>query len=206
MGNTRIKICGITTVEDALLAASLGADAIGFIFCDSPRQVTVDQAKEIINKLPPFVNKVAVVRDFSESDIWSIVSHLTVDTLQFNGNEAEDFCLDFYPIPVIKTISMRNANSFEKLYEYPRLSYFLLDTYAPEEGGSGTTFDWNLAVEAKKHGGIILAGGLNPKNIKSAIEKVQPYGVDVSSGLELSLRIKDHSKIKRFIELIRQGV
>ncbi len=204
MGVTRVKICGITNVEDALLSISLGADALGFIFCDSPRQITIKNAETIIKKLPPFVSKVAVVKDFSEGEIWALLSHLPIDTIQFHGSESEEYCLEFLPHTIIKTISIKSEKDINKLKVYPSQFNFLLDTYSEIGGGSGKTFNWDIALKAKQYGNIIIAGGLNPNNINSAINLVNPYGIDISSGLEKSPGKKDHDKMKYFFEVIKK--
>ncbi len=205
MSYVRIKICGITNIEDAQLATSLGADALGFIFCKSSRQVTIPQAKDILDKLPPFVNKVAVICNFEESQIREILSSLPIDTLQFHGDEPEDFCLKFKPYNILKVISISSDESIEILKNYSKLNTFLLDTSSKEGGGSGKTFNWDIIKKIKSNINIILAGGLNPLNILSAIQTTNPYGVDVASGVEKSPGIKDHKKLTDFIQLIRKG-
>ncbi|MDH4127869.1 MAG: phosphoribosylanthranilate isomerase [Spirochaetota bacterium] len=206
MNYVRIKICGITNEKDAQMAVSMGADALGFIFCESPRQIDVKTAKSILENIPPFVNRVAVVRNFMEKEVYEIVNQLPIDTIQFHGNENEDFCLQFMPLTLIKAISIESEASLNQLKEYSKIKHFILDTYSKAGGGSGRTFNWELAILAKKFGNIILAGGLNPDNIKSAINKVIPYGVDVSSGVEKSPGIKDPIKLAQFIQRVKEGV
>ncbi|HEO65027.1 MAG TPA: phosphoribosylanthranilate isomerase [Spirochaetes bacterium] len=202
---TRIKICGLTNLRDADLAVSLGADALGFIFCKSPRQVSIPQVHEILGRIPPFVNKVAVVRDFTEEQIREILSELPIDTIQFHGSESEDFCLQFKGYNLIKVISIRSEESLEELNNYPEINHFLLDTYTKGGGGSGRTFNWKLAKKAQKLGHIILAGGLNYENVSQAIVAGEPYGVDVSSGVESEPGIKDPDRLERFFQQVRQG-
>ncbi len=200
---TRIKICGLTNLQDADLAVSLGADALGFIFCKSPRQVSISQVHEILRGIPPFVNKVAVVRDFTEEQIRDILSELPIDTIQFHGSEPEDFCLQFKGYNLIKVISVRSEESLEELSNYTKINHFLLDTYTKAGGGSGRTFNWKLAKKAQKLGNIILAGGLSPENVSQAISEGEPYGVDVSSGVESKPGVKDPDRLERFFRQAR---
>ncbi len=205
MKYTRIKICGLTNFRDTHLAVSLGADALGFIFCESPRQVSIPQVHEILRAIPPFVNKVAVVRDFTNDQIRKIVSELPIDTIQFHGSESEDFCLQFKEYNLIKVISVRSEESLEELNNYTKINHFLLDTYTKAGGGSGRTFNWKLAKKAQKLGNIILAGGLSYENVTQAIVEGEPYGVDVSSGVESEPGIKDPERLERFFQQVRQG-
>ncbi|MDH5681560.1 MAG: phosphoribosylanthranilate isomerase [Spirochaetota bacterium] len=200
---TRVKICGITNLNDAKLAIKYGADALGFIFCESPRQISISQAMDILPKLPPYVNRVAVVKDFSDSEVREIIHHLPVDSIQFHGSESEEFCLSYQTVLPIKVISVQSDDSLKTLENYPGMKHYLLDTYTKAGGGSGRTFNWELAVKAKTYGNIVLAGGLEPGNIKTAIQQVKPYGVDVSSGVEQSPGIKDPDKLRTFIEIVK---
>lgn len=201
---TRIKICGISNLDDALLSVDYGADALGFIFCESPRQINIEKAKEIIPLIPPYVNKVAVIKDFTVDQINEIITELSIDTLQFHGNESEEFCLQFKNKTLVKVIHIDSEHSLEKIKEYPNLPFLHLDTLSKLGGGSGKAFNWDLTkkVVDKK---IILAGGLNPDNISEAIRTVKPYAVDVSSGVEKSKGIKDPNKLKRFIDLAKSA-
>ena len=203
MPYTRIKICGITNLNDAKLAVQYGADALGFIFCESPRQISIPEALAILSEIPPFVSRVAVVKDFSDRMIRDILSELPIDFIQFHGGESEEFCLSYKPVTAIKVISMKSKQSLNQLENYPTMKHYLLDTYTKAGGGSGRVFNWNLATLAKSYGNIILAGGLSPDNIQTAIQTVNPYGVDVSSGVERSPGIKDPDKLRTFIEIVR---
>ena len=199
--NTRIKICGITNLDDALLAVDLGADALGFVFYPkSPRYVGVRDAANICNALPPFVTKVGVFVNDLEYEIEKALSECLLTALQFDGDEPPGFCAKF-PAKSIKAIRVRDEASLRAAAEYD-VDALLLDTYTDSErGGTGQTFDWSLAVKAKEmlNAPIILSGGLTPENVGEAIRKVQPYAVDVSSGVESEPGRKDPEKLRRFI-------
>ncbi len=197
----RIKICGITNKEDALAAAHFGADALGFVFATSPRKVSAESAREIIKALPPFVKTVGVFVDEDPERVSSIAALCGLDILQLHGSESVDYCSRF-DRRVIKAVRMQSRDELKNLSKYVDVvDGLLLDTYVPDKpGGTGITFDWKLAVEAKRYGRIILAGGLNPENVAAAISMVKPYAVDASSGLERSPGVKDHKKMARFIK------
>ncbi len=197
----RIKICGITNKEDALAAAHLGADALGFVFATSPRKVSAESAREIIKALPPFVKTVGVFVDEDPERVSSIAAMCGLDVLQLHGSESVDYCNSF-DRRVIKAVRLQSRDELKNLSKYVDIvDGLLLDTYVPNKpGGTGITFDWNLALEAKRYGRIILAGGLNPENVAAAISMVKPYAVDASSGLERSPGVKDHEKMAQFIK------
>jgi len=201
----RIKICGITNTEDAIAAAELGADALGFVFAPSPRQVSPEMAREIITALPPFVRTVGVFMDQDPDEVSYIADLCRLDLLQFHGKESPTYCARFEQ-RVIKAVRVRNQGHLEGCSEYSGIvDALLLDTYVSgRSGGTGLTFDWNIALEAKKYGRIILAGGLNPDNVAEAISMVKPYAVDASSGLEQKPGVKDREKMARFIQTVRQ--
>jgi len=202
----RIKICGITNLEDAAAAVQAGADALGFVFSDSsPRHVGVSQAANIIRELPPLVSKVGVFVDSPADFIESAARESGLDTLQFHGDEPPEFCR-LFSLKTIKAFRVRDAASLAEITTF-HTSAWLLDSFVPGlRGGSGACFNWDLARDSKSHGRpIILAGGLTPDNIASAIAHVRPYGVDVSSGVELKPGIKDHAKLKAFIEKARES-
>ncbi|SRR6266540_2893947 len=199
--SVRVKICGLTSVEDALAAVEAGADALGFMFYEaSPRHVSAKLVAEIVRRLPPFVAKVGVFVDAAEAAVRQAMSDCGLDTLQFHGSESPEFCARFSSIKVYKAFRVRGL---ESLADLPRFSTdaWLLDSYVPDKpGGTGAQFNWDLAVEAKKFGRpIILAGGLTPENVGDAVQRVQPYAVDVSSGVESAAGKKDHGKVRRFI-------
>ncbi|UCF01224.1 MAG: phosphoribosylanthranilate isomerase [Deltaproteobacteria bacterium] len=196
----RIKICGITNKEDALAATHLGADALGFIFAASPRKISVERAREIIKALPPFVKTVGVFVDEDPERVSSIAAMCGLDILQLHGSESVDYCSSF-DRRVIKAVRLQSRDDLDNLSQYVSVvDTLLLDTYLPNRlGGTGITFDWKLAVEARRYGRIILAGGLNPENVAAAISMVKPYAVDASSGLERSPGVKDHEKMAQFM-------
>jgi phosphoribosylanthranilate isomerase len=196
---TKIKICGITHLEDALLAVNLGADALGFIFAQSPRRVDHQTARKIIASLPPFVHTVGVFLDEDQETVREIAALCRLDSIQLHGNESPEYCKTL-GLKVLKVIRVKNQKSIASMASYQRCTQgFLLDTYIKGlPGGTGKTFNWELARQAKKHGPVILSGGLSPDNVWEAIEKVRPYGVDVSSGVEKSPGIKDPDKLRVF--------
>lgn len=198
----RVKICGISDVESALVAADAGADAIGLVFAASRRQVTVERAREIATTLPPFVAKVGVFVDENRERIEQIADSCGLDAVQLHGHEAPDFCASLRA-PVIKAIRVRDASSLATMNGY-RVAAFLLDSYDPETaGGTGSPFNWNLAAEVSRSVRVILSGGLTADNVQEALELVKPFGVDVSSGVESDGR-KDHGKIREFILRVRE--
>ena len=202
----RIKICGITNAEDALAAAQFGADALGFIFAPSPRRIAPEKARQIIKVLPPLVQTVGVFVDEDLGEVSSVAEMCGLDILQFHGSESADYC-DSFDHRVIKAVRLRNRQDIKSLAKYDGVvQALLLDTYVPDKvGGTGMTFNWEWALEAGKYGRIILAGGLSPENVATAISIVKPYGVDASSSLEQSPGVKDHEKIMQFIAEVRQA-
>jgi phosphoribosylanthranilate isomerase len=201
---TRIKICGITSVEDALAATRLGADAIGLVFYPpSPRYVEVEQAAEIAAALPPFVTTVALFVNADEQTIADVVSRVRIDLIQFHGNECKDYC-GMHQRPYIKAVRMSDDADLDKqLNDFSQARGLLLDTYkAGVPGGTGEQFNWDR-VPAHVADKIILAGGLTPENVKDAVAQVHPYAVDVSGGVESVPGKKDTEKMARFIEAVR---
>jgi phosphoribosylanthranilate isomerase len=205
--STKIKICGITNLDDALLAVELGADALGFIFYQkSPRYIKVTDAANICNALPPFVAKVGVFVDELEYEIEKALNECLLNALQFHGDEPPGFCQKF-AAKSIKAIRVRDEESLRAAEEYD-VDALLLDTYTHESrGGTGRTFDWSLAVRAKEFLSvpIILSGGLTTANVQEAVRKVRPYAVDVASGVERERGKKDPEKLRRFIELCKSS-
>jgi len=202
--HTRIKICGIKHLDDALKAVECGADAIGLIFVEkSPRYASLTEARLIAESLPPFVTVVGLFMDATAETVREALKVVPLNLLQFHGDEPPEFC-DQFGMPYIKVLRMReNANVVAFAQEYPNATGILLDTYSKEGGGSGQTFDWNLIPEDMPLP-VILAGGLNPENVASAIETVKPYAVDVSSGVESEPAVKDHKKIEQFIKEVQR--
>ncbi|MEJ2684813.1 MAG: phosphoribosylanthranilate isomerase [Candidatus Sulfobium sp.] len=196
----KVKICGITNLEDAEAAVDFGADALGFVFFeDSPRFVPPETAAAIIRSLPSFVASVGVFVNERRENIESVLSSTGIDVIQLHGEETPEMCM--FSRRVVKAIRVKSLESLAPLEEFRNLvSAFLLDTYAPDAlGGTGRIFNWDVALEAKQFGRVILAGGLTPDNVAAAVGRVGPYAVDVSSGVELRKGKKDHEKMKRFI-------
>ena len=186
MNKVKVKICGITNYEDAAIAVDLGATALGFIFAASPRQITPQKARDIIHAIPPFVKTVGVFVNEGPTEIKEVVHYCGLDLVQLHGDESPDLCHELMPF-TIKAMRIKDASSFQSSLAYQgKVRTLLLDTYAKDTaGGTGTTFDWRLAIKIKDLGiPIILAGGLGPSNIDSAIRTVKPYAVDVNSGVE----------------------
>jgi phosphoribosylanthranilate isomerase len=203
----RIKICGITNAGDALLAAELGAHALGFIFYQkSPRSISPDKARHMIAQLPPFVLSVGVFLDEDAAQVREIASLAGLDWVQLHGSESPEYCRSLGR-RVIKGFRVRNEQIFAQLTEYQGAAQaFLLDTYRPGvPGGTGETFDWAIARQVKKCGPIILAGGLTPENVAEAIRVAQPQAVDVASGVEAAPGKKDPEKLKAFIEAVKSA-
>ncbi len=208
---TRIKICGITNLEDAQAAVEYGADALGFIgVVESPRYVAPETAYEIGRHIPPFVTKVVVVKDWA--DKLSTMPKL-FDAFQYYSNERglkrADGVRGYSHYRGIRAYRIRDTQSLDEIAQtYQEASAILLDTYHKDKlGGSGETFNWELALEAKQRFGlpIILAGGLTAENVGEAIRTVRPYAVDVSSGVEASPGRKDHAKIRAFVEAVQEA-
>ncbi len=201
----RIKICGITNLEDALLSIDAGADMIGFVFAPSPRQLTAQKAAKIIAGLPPGIIKVGVFVDSPLAGVTTTLADCGLDMAQLHGSESPDFCRGVGPDRTIKAFRVRDAAVLQEMKSY-RVHAFLLDAYHPAKaGGTGRTFDWDIARNARKYGKIILSGGLNPENVAEAIRTAQPWAVDVSSGVEARPGKKDPEKVTAFIKNCRVG-
>jgi phosphoribosylanthranilate isomerase len=195
-----VKICGIRSVEDAQAAVEAGADALGFVFYPpSPRYVTPEDADQIIRGLPPFVTTVGLFVDVPLDLINDIAARCRLDRIQLHGHEPPEFCRQLKQ-PVIKAFRIKNVDSLAQLPRYT-VSAYLLDAYVEGAlpGGTGASFPWDLAAQAKPYGPVILAGGLTPENVGAAIARIRPYGVDVSSGVERAPGLKDHQKVRAFI-------
>ncbi|MBN1575291.1 MAG: phosphoribosylanthranilate isomerase [Chitinispirillaceae bacterium] len=204
MFHTRIKLCGITRIEDALTASQLGVDALGFIFVKkSPRYITPENAAKIICGLPPFVSRVGVFADESAESIISIARKTGLDTIQLHGSETPVFCRQL-PYHIIKALGLRPDFDMSALESYP-VAGILLDTWSHGlQGGTGITGDWSLARKiADRYGKIILAGGLGPSNLEAALAAVRPYGVDLNSGVEVMPGKKNPHKLREAISIIR---
>jgi len=200
----RTKICGITCVEDALCAAELGVDALGFNFYEkSPRYIDPAEAGEIVAQLPPFVTAVGLFVNPEEETVNDAVKASGIHLIQFHGDEPDEFCMGFGR-PYIK--ALRVSPELNVAAEMSRFSYasgILLDAFVQGKfGGTGQSFNWDL-VPRKTDQAIILAGGLTPQNVEMAIQKASPYAVDVSGGVESSKGKKDSSKMKLFLDTVR---
>jgi phosphoribosylanthranilate isomerase len=203
--STRVKICGVTNLADAQAAVEAGADALGFIFYEkSPRSMTIPAVAKISKQLPPSVLRVGVFVNAAEKLVSCAIAECGLGLLQFHGDEPPEFCMRF-GLMSMKAFRIRDAESLKELPKYPTEAW-LLDAYSAENlGGTGEKFNWDLAVEAQKFGKpVFLAGGLTPENVAAAVRKVQPFGVDVSSGVESSLGKKDHARVRAFIANVRQ--
>ena len=197
---TRVKICGITRTEDAINATKVGADAIGMVFyADSPRAVDIEQAREIVSVLPPFVSVVGLFVNPSPKEVAAVLHKVQLDLLQFHGKELPEEC-SAYGKPYIKAIHMQEGiDLFKEKERYASARGLLLDTYsANAHGGTGEKFDWSV-IPKELSGRIILAGGLTPENVWKAISTATPFAVDVSSGVELEQGIKDLEKMIAFM-------
>jgi phosphoribosylanthranilate isomerase len=200
---TRVKICGITRIEDALAAAQAGADAIGLVFADSsPRRVSLDEAVAICRALPPFVTAAGLFVDVDAAQVSQVLGRVPLDLLQFHGSETPQFCRQFHR-PYIKAVAMREGiDVHAEDRAFADAAGLLLDAHvAGVAGGTGKSFDWSRIPHGLARP-VILAGGLTPGNVADAVRQVRPYAVDVSSGVEQSRGIKDARKIAAFIEAV----
>ncbi len=203
---TRVKICGITRLEDALAAAGAGADALGFVFYPpSPRNIEVERAAEITAALPPFVTTVALFVNADAETIAEVVRKARIDLLQFHGNECPDYCAQ-HGRPWIKAIRMKEGVDPEaEARRYAGAQALLLDAYRPGvPGGTGEAFDWDR-IPSSLAPRIVLAGGLTPENVTEAVRRVRPWAVDVSGGVEAAPGVKDADKIERFLRGVTLG-
>lgn len=205
MNNTtpRIKICGLTREEDVQAAVTAGADAIGLVFYpDSPRHVSIERAVALCRHVPPFVTIVGLFVNASRAEIHRVIEAVPLNLLQFHGDETVDQCEGF-GLPYVRVARVRpGVDLLEFASQFPTARALLLDTWTPEYGGSGESFDWSLAP-ASCPLPVILSGGLTPDNVADAIRQVRPAAVDVSSGVESAKGIKDAAKIRAFISAVR---
>lgn len=199
----RVKICGITRVEDALAAATAGADAIGLVFADqSTRQIDPERGRAICRVLPPFVTRVGLFMDASTEAVESILDQVPLDWLQFHGREDQDFCRQFGR-PWMKALAMGGERPDDPA-DYELADALLLDAHAPgQAGGSGATFDWTRVPRLDRP--WVLAGGLNPTNVAEACRRLKPDAVDVSSGVEVRPGVKSDKLIHDLIKAVRNG-
>ena len=202
---TRVKICGITNLEDARQAVAAGADALGFVLYEkSPRYVNPLEVRKIIAELPPFVTTVGLFVNEPVPQIRRIMAAARLDVVQLHGDETPDACL-IEPLRVIKALRIKDATSLQGAERY-QVSALLLDAWSDQMyGGTGKQFDWQLAKSLTGRLPLILAGGLTPENVGTAVRVVQPYAVDVSSGVEAKPGKKDHQKVTEFIRQVRNA-
>ncbi len=198
-GRVKLKICGITNEKDAIMVSNLGADAIGFVFAESKRKITPEKAKEIIEKLPPFITTVGVFMDAKIDEVNKIAEYVALDAVQLHGKESPEYCNKINR-KVVKGILVSKNDSKESILK--KMQNYSVAAYLLDPGtGSGETFNWDIACRLEKP--IIIAGGLSPENVKYVIKKLHPYGVDVSSGVEKEYGKKDREKVQKFISEVR---
>jgi len=202
----RVKICGVTRLEDALAAARLGADAVGFNFWPrSKRYLPPGAALAIVRRLPPFVTAVGVFVDPTLDEVVRAAADSGIGVAQLHGDETPELCRSL-PLPVLKAIRVADASSLDLLAVYETaVQGFLLDSASSGYGGSGTAFDWSLAARAARERPVVLAGGLHPGNVAEAVRAVRPWGVDVASGVESAPGVKDPEKMRAFLEGAREA-
>lgn len=202
---TKIKVCGMTNPDDALCAAELGVDALGFIFYPkSPRYIEPGEARRIIKQLPPLLTKVGVFVNEIPERVKEIIEITGIDALQLHGDERPEYCRGF-AMKVIKAFRVSGHFGLKQLRAYD-VDAYLLDTYSKDlYGGTGRTFNWEVARKAKEYGRVILAGGLNPGNVGKAITQVKPYAIDVSSGVEIQPGKKDKRKLEELVLQVRKA-
>lgn len=202
----RVKICGITRVEDAQAAATCGADALGLVFYEkSPRHVNIQQAVQLAAAIPPFVTRVGLFVNAEAEVVHEVLRHVSLDLLQFHGDEPAEFCTQFGK-PYLKAIRVKaGVDLLQCAAHFHTAQGLLLDAHVEGiQGGTGTTFDWTLIPESMPLP-VILSGGLDAENVAAAIRQVRPYAVDVSSGVEAGKGIKDAAKIARFMQEVKQA-
>jgi phosphoribosylanthranilate isomerase len=201
-----VKVCGITRIEDALKAVELGARYMGFIFApQSPRVIDPEDAGRIIKELPDTVIPVGVFVNAPRDRVLDVIDTSGIKMVQLHGYESPEYCTSFGSFPVMKAFRVKQPFNLEDVLQYP-CSLYLLDSYNKKlAGGTGSTFDWELAQPVAQNVNVMLAGGLTPENIVDAVETVKPYGVDVNSGVEDEPGIKSHSKLERIFANLGQS-
>ena len=203
---TRVKICGITRIQDGLFASEVGADAIGLVFYPkSPRFVTAVQADTIIRKLPPFITNVGLFVNPAPEDVFEITRNVRLDLLQFHGEESPEFCEQF-GLPYLKAVRVKpGVDLVQYALAYNGAKGLLLDAFVEgTHGGTGQSFDWSL-IPKELSLPVVLSGGLHPENVMAAIQHVRPWAVDVSSGVEASKGIKDAARMAAFMKGVRDA-
>ena len=201
----KVKICGITNLDDARSAVAAGCDALGFVFYrKSPRYISPDDVSGIIRKLPCKIVKVGVFVDEKAQRIKNIAKLCRLDLVQLHGRESVNFCKKLKGIKIIKAFRVKDRSSLKKINDY-NADFYMLDAYSSKEkGGTGEIFDWKIIENFEFLKPVILSGGLTPDNVRDAIERFSPYGVDVSSGVEASPGKKDPFLMKKFVENVRK--
>jgi phosphoribosylanthranilate isomerase len=202
---TRVKICGITSRQDAAAAVAAGADALGFVFVlDTPRCIRAEVAERIVAGLPPFLTTVGVFVNQALDEVLEIAARCRLQAVQLHGEEPEEIARRI-PVRVIKAIRVRNRESLRPVATYPA-DAFLLDAYVEgKAGGTGTAFPWDLVAAITERAPIILSGGLRPDNVEAAVRCLRPYAVDVSSGVEVRPGEKDPQKVREFVAAVRRA-
>lgn len=207
----RVKVCGITNIDDAICSIKNGAFALGFIFhTESPRYIPPVKAANIVKEMPPFVGRVGVFVNMNMQGILAIVKRVGLSAIQLHGDETPEFCFELRAvssIPIIKAFRIKDYTSLQAIENYTyAVNAILFDTYSKlEYGGTGKTFDWNLINNIKKYEKpIILSGGLNNKNILEAYNSIKPYALDVNSGVEISAGYKDHEKLEALFKTLKK--
>jgi phosphoribosylanthranilate isomerase len=201
----KVKVCGITNPEDARVAADAGADAIGLVFAESPRRVSVERAREIASTLPEGILKVGVFVDAEPEEVLGIAREVGLDYAQLHGDEPPEAVAEIREggVGVVKALRVRNAEALAAVERY-EADLFLLDAWSAKvRGGTGARFDWELAKSLKGRDNIVVSGGLNPENVREAIEFFEPYGVDASSSLEDRPGKKSGERVRRFVSAAR---
>jgi len=200
---TKIKICGITNLDDALAALELGVDALGFVFAESPRKVTPDKVEQIVGQLDIPVLKVGVFVNEEIIKAQTVFGKCSLDYVQLSGNEDREY-IEKLGLPTIKVFKVKDQTVLKEIPPYD-LNLFMLDSFNEnQQGGTGKTFNWKIAKEAQKFGRVILSGGLTSENVFSVLQQVEPYGVDVSSGVEELPGKKDKKKLEQFVKEVRR--
>jgi phosphoribosylanthranilate isomerase len=201
---TWIKMCGITRLSDALAASEAGVDALGFVFAESPRRIDAERARVIIRDLPPHVMRFGVFVDQTPAEISRVIAVAEIDRVQLHGFE-EPMVRELAGTRVVKAFRARDESVLEEIHVWAT-DFFILDTWRLDRaGGTGRTFDWSIAERARELGRLVLAGGLTPDNVTDAILAVRPFGVDVSSGIEIGPGEKDLALVRRFVDRVREA-
>lgn len=199
----RVKICGITTIEDALFCIAEGVCALGFNFyLKSPRYIDPLKANEIIRQLPPFVSAVGLFVNEDINSVENIIKLSGIDTVQFHGDETADYCRHFKGIRIIKAFRIKKKDDMKIIFGYD-VNGYLLDSYHPRlYGGTGLAFSWDILKSLSNKDRIIVAGGIKPDNVANLLQNVTPYGIDICSGVEKKPGLKDKTKIKEMMKIV----